>query len=303
MLCRWIAGLILFFLSTFAGAAEPMRYVYPPPEGGSDKRLAYYWELLDAALKVTSRKWGPYSLGTSPVLMNADRSQILLASESEITLIVRTTSAERERVLLPVRIPLDKGLTGYRLFLTQESLQEQLLGVRTLDDLKQYRIGQGAAWIDAQILRSAGLTVESGSSYEALFQMLALGRFELFSRGVNEISKEHQEYQEKYPSMVVEKSLMLYYPLPRYFFFARSPEGERYAQRVAEGLDMLRKNGEFDKRYRAFKREILQGLDLSGRRLFRIPNPTLSAETPLKDRALWDDLALEHNASGAAKSK
>ncbi|TAH12433.1 MAG: hypothetical protein EAZ11_06175 [Curvibacter sp.] len=303
MLRRWIVGFILIFLGTIAGAVEPMRYVYPPPEGGSDKRLAYYWDLLDAALKVTSRKWGPYSLGTSPVLMNADRSQILLASESEITLIVRTTSAERERVLLPVRIPLDKGLTGYRLFLTQEYLQEQLRTVRTLDDLKQYRIGQGAAWIDAQILRNAGLTVESGSTYEGLFQMLALGRFELFSRGVNEISKEHQEYKEKYPSMVVEKSLLLYYPLPRYFFFARTPEGERYAQRVEEGLDMLRKNGDFDKRYRAFKRETLQGLDLSGRRLFRIPNPTLSAETPLQDRALWDDLAQERKAKGATKNQ
>ncbi|QDL53326.1 hypothetical protein [Rhodoferax aquaticus] len=294
---QWWVRLVFVLFSASAGAAEPMRYVYPPPEGGSDQRLVYYWELLEAALKVTSGKWGPYTLAISPVLMNADRSQILLSNSTEITLLVRTTSAERERVLLPVRIPLDKGLTGYRLFLIQQNTQEALNAVRTLDDLKPYRIGQGVAWVDAEILRNAGLTVETGSSYESLFKMLAVGRFELFSRGVNEIGKEQREHQPKYPEMVVEKSLMLHYPLPRYFFFSRTPQGERLAQRVAEGLEKLRQSGEFDRRYQGFKRAMLADLNLSGRRLFRIPNPTLPADTPLADTRLWDDLAQELKAT------
>lgn len=297
MLRKWVMAMGLVWASLGALANEPMRYIYPPPESTTDQRFVYYWELLDAALKVTTGKWGPYTLSSSPVLMNADRSQILLANSSEITLLARTTSLERERVLLPLRIPLDKGLTGYRLFLTQQATQEQLSAVRTLNDLKPFRIGQGATWIDVEILRSAGLTVEGGSNYDSLFKMLAMGRFEVFSRGINEISKEYLEHQVEYPNMVIEKSLMLYYPLPRYYFFARTPQGERLAKRVSEGLEKLRRSGEFDRRYTVFKRALLADLPLAGRRIFKIPNPTLSPETPLADTRLWDDLAQELKGS------
>jgi hypothetical protein len=50
---------------------------------------------------------------------------------------------------------------------------------------------------------------------------------------------------------------------------------------------------EFDRLYLAYKREILTGLDLSGRRLLRIPNPQLPPQTPLGKAAYWDDLQAE----------
>jgi hypothetical protein len=273
--------------------AKPMLYVYPPPESGADKRMGYYWELLDAALHATSPKWGAYVLQTGAVVMNADRSQIMLSQSQDITMLVRTTSMEREKVVLPLRIPLDKGLTGYRLFLIQKPTQARLNNVRTLNDLKAFSIGQGAQWVDADILRSAGLTVEPGSNYDSLFKMLQVGRFDLFSRGVNEISQELNDGRARNPDLVIEENLMLYYPLPRYFFFARTPEGERLSQRVEEGLRILIKNGDFEKRYQVFKRQILAGLKLSGRRTFKIDNPTLSPETPLQQREYWDTLAAE----------
>ncbi|MEO7108617.1 MAG: hypothetical protein ABIZ09_19745, partial [Rhodoferax sp.] len=111
---------------------EPMAYTYPPPESGEDQRFNYYWSLLKSALDVTTPKWGAYVLAPSPVVMNADRSQILLAESKAISLLARTTSQERETILRPVRIPLDKGLTGYRLFLIQKPTQAKLNNVRTL---------------------------------------------------------------------------------------------------------------------------------------------------------------------------
>lgn len=274
-----------------------MAYIYPPPESGEDKRFAYYWELLKSALDATASKWGPYTLAPSDVVANADRSQSMLEASKTISLLVRTTSVERETALRPILIPLDKGLTGYRLFLIQKPTQDRLKQVQSLDDLKAFSIGQGQGWVDTVILRNAGLKVEAGAGYPALFRMLQAGRFELFSRGVNEIGKEFEAGRQSNSELAIDKYLMLYYPLPRYYFFARTPDGERLAQRVEEGLRILKANGQFDRQYKVFKRQVLAGLQLSGRRVFRISNPTLSPQTPLAQSEYWDTLADELKAS------
>jgi hypothetical protein len=279
-----------------AAPEAPMVYTYPPPESGADQRFTYYWSLLKSALDVTSPRWGAYVLAPSPVLMNSDRSQFMLAGSKAISLLVRTTSNERESLLRPILIPLDKGLTGYRLFLIQKPTQAKLNAVRSLEGLKAFSIGQGQNWVDTTILRHAGFEVEAGASYPSLFKMLQAGRFDLFSRGVNEINKEFQVGKKTNSELAIEQHLMLYYPLPRYYFFARTAEGERLARRVEEGLHLLIENGQFDQQYRAFKRLVLAELQLSGRRLFKIANPTLSRQTPLDRSEYWDTLADELRA-------
>ncbi|MDZ7919702.1 MAG: hypothetical protein U5O12_06775 [Rhodoferax sp.] len=273
-----------------------MRYVYPPPESGSDVRLNYYWELLQAALDETAGKWGPYALQASPKVMNAGRAELLLAASSDISVMARTTSIARENALHPIRIPLDKGLTGYRLFLIKADTQAWTDPVRTLEQLQQLSIGQGATWVDTDILRANGFTVVTAPSYDLLLPMLNSNRFDLFSRGVNEISQELASGSRTYPALAIERKLLLYYPLPRYFFFPRTAEGERLAQRAEEGLRLLMKNGKFEKKYQIFKKSILSGLQLSGRRVFKITNPLLPAQTPLADRDLWDSLETELRA-------
>ena len=52
-------------------------------------------------------------------------------------------------------------------------------------------------------------------------------------------------------------------------------------------------SGEFELLYKKFKRQMLSGLDLSGRRVLRIENPTLSVQTPLGKREYWDTLSSE----------
>lgn len=288
---RFWAGLALALCAV--GASAQMRYIYPPPESPNDHRTDYYWRLLDAALQATEGKWGPYELVPSAVAMNSDRAQMLLTRSEEITVIARTTSTERETTLMPILIPLDKGLTGYRLFLVQKSMQERVQKVKTLDDLKALRIGQKSQWVDVDILQASGLQVVGSLDYESLFRMLPAGRFDLLSRGVNEIQQEWELHRKDNPELTIERSLLLYYPLPRYFFFAPTPQGEQLAQRAREGLERLHANKEFERLYQAYKREILHGLDLSGRRLLRIPNPQLSSQTPLGKTAYWDKLQPE----------
>ncbi|MDP1340920.1 hypothetical protein, partial [Klebsiella variicola] len=71
--------------------------------------------------------------------------------------------------LLTVRIPIDRGLMGWRLLLVRRSELAQWDQVRHLDDLRRRIAGQGHDWPDTAILRANGLQVGTSSVYEALF--------------------------------------------------------------------------------------------------------------------------------------
>jgi hypothetical protein len=265
--------------------AVPLRVVHQGPETSGDIRNAYHWDLLRAALETTRAQWGGFDI-ISGDNMNGLRAVGEL-QRGKLNLIRRSTSIELERSLRPIRIPLDKGLLGYRVFLIRRQLQARLDEVRTLDDLRRFSIGQHSAWTDVEVLERAGFTVVRGGKYDGLFGMLDSGRFDLFSRGVSEVGAEMREYGKRFPDMVVERNLLLNYPLAAYFFVRADAAGEQIAQRVEAGLASMLKDGTFDRMFDAFKAPLEQAFNLSGRRLLHISNPLLSPETPLKQANLW----------------
>lgn len=68
------------------------------------------------------------------------------------------TTQEREAQLLPIRIPIDKGLLGWRIPLLRANRANLLAGATTLAGLHLWSAGQGHDWPDAEILKSNGLT-------------------------------------------------------------------------------------------------------------------------------------------------
>ena len=277
--------------------AQPMRFVYPPPEAPGDERHLYYWHVLDAALAANRDVYGAYTLTPFAEPMTFQRAAIEVEAGGErVNIVSRATSRDLESRLLPVRIPLDKGLLGARLFLIMPQTQARLDAATTLTDLRRFSVGLGASWTDVRILKAAGFRLVLSDSYAPLFDMLAARRFDLFSRGVVEIAAELAVNRRRIPQLTIDRRFMLYYPLPRYFFVPRTREGERMAERIADGLQRLRRSGEFERRYRAWKALVLKDVPLAGRIVVRLPNPELSAETPLADSYWWDDLALEVGA-------
>ena len=297
-----MAALRIFFLllsvlcavAVAVARAEPMRFVYPPPEAAGDERHLYYWQLLDAALASNRDQYGDYSVMPFALPMTFQRAAAEVeAGGRRVNIVSRATNRDLEKRLLPVRIPLDKGLLGARLFLIMPETQPRLDQVRTLADLRRFTIGQSSSWSDVRVLQSAGFQLVLADAYLPLFSMLGARRFDLFSRGAIEIESELAANADKVPGLAIEKRLLLYYPMPRYFFVPRTPEGVRMAKRIEDGLQRLRRSGEFERRYQAWKKLVLKDLDLSGRRIFRLPNPELSPETPLADKYWWDDLSSE----------
>lgn len=276
-------------LYSAVAAAAVTHVVYPLTSNGDvDSRYEYDWAVLRMALQKTEARYGAFELQQSTHSMSSQRvTQELLMTGGRINVLARATSPELEQMFIPVRLPIDRGLLGYRIFLVRERDLPRFAAVRTLDDLRALRAGQGKDWIDVPLLRAAGFTVVEGTSYTGLFGMLSAGRFDFFSRGIDEAQREYKERKHSYPHMAIEPTLLLQYPLPLYFFTRRDADGKLLAQRINEGMEMMIKDGSLNTLFQHYKGDSVKTAALASRRVLQLKNPNLPPETPLSRSELW----------------
>lgn len=300
---RIIVVFLLLFAARSLFARDVASFVYPAPENPHDQRHTYYWELLDAALAANRDQFGPYRLSAYDAPMNFSRAVAEVESgKGRVNIVARATNLELEKRLRPIPIPLDKGLLGFRIFMIRKDSQAALSKVRTLDELKQFRQGMSPQWTDSRIMAKLGFPLELQDNYEGLFRMLMAKRFDLLSRGINEAGAELKAHADAMPELAVEKDLLLHYPMPRYYFVPRTEEGRKMAQRIEDGLQRLRRSGEFERRYQIYKKAVLADVHLAGRRVFELNNPELSSLAPLNDPYWWETLAPELKGTAGKSS-
>jgi ABC-type amino acid transport substrate-binding protein len=266
-----------------------MKYIYHPPESSLDVRYLYHWEILRTALEKTKAKWGPYAMVPSERMNEGRQAFELKAATGKLTVMYLSTTPDFEKNLIPIRISVDRNLTGYSVFLIRKGDQKRFAAIRTLDDLRRFSYGVGLGWIDVGILRSNGLKVVTGSSYEGLFEMLDAGRFDIFLRGAVEVLDEYDQRKRALPNLAIEENLILYYPLPMYFWFSRNEEGRRLAARAEEGMRAMIADGTYDAIFDKYQRSKIERLRLNKRKIIPIANPNVGPETPLSDKRLWFD--------------
>lgn len=198
------------------------------------------------------------------------------------------TTQEREAQIRPIRIPLLKGLLGYRAFIIREDDQARFDAIESLEELAQLRAGQHDHWPDTQVLRHNDLTVTTFMDHEALFKMLQGGRFDYFPRGIAEAWEELEERRDA--PLTLEQRLLLYYPQPIYFFV--SPDNSELAERIERGLVSLLENGDFDAFFHSHPpiQQALQDVASRPRKILQLNNPLLPEETPLDNNAFWHPL-------------
>jgi hypothetical protein len=137
--------------------ADAQTIVYPRSQDNADLRGDYYVKLLDLALSKTR---GPYELRPSKLHLVTARWLRQLEANDGVNVIWSPTSREMERRLLPIRLALDKGVLGWRLFLIRANDRHLFEGLRSLEDLQQYTAGLQRDWGDVDILRANGIRVE-----------------------------------------------------------------------------------------------------------------------------------------------
>lgn len=198
-----------------------------------------------------------------------------------------STSQAYENNFLPIRIPLLKGLLGFRILLIRAGEQPRFDSIHTKEDLKKMTFGQGRTWTDAKILEANGLTLIKTTKMASLFHMLDGGRFDAFPRGASEPFEELKKYPQL--NLEVEKNILLAYKMPFYIFVNKNkPE---LAKDIELGLNRAIASGEFDALFlqNPTVKDVQEKARLSQRRIIYLDNPTLPAETPIERSELWID--------------
>lgn len=268
--------LALLWCTAVPAFAQPLAVLYPAQEAGYD----YPIKLLDLAL----RKSGiDYTLRSAGLPMLQGRALKQLAAGVDVNVAWSMTSNAREAELTPIRIPIDKGLLGWRIFLIDQKNAAKFARVKTLTDLQNYEAGQGHDWPDTEILRANGLRVQGYPVFDSLFAMLQLGRFDYFPRSIMEIWGE----QKAHPGMnlVVEPTVILHYPTAYYYFV--NNKDTALAASIEKGLRAAIKDGSFDTLFNQTYGDVVERTRLQSRKRLQLRNPLLPAKTPLNQKELW----------------
>lgn len=212
--------LFLAVLLPFISGAEPaLRVIYGSPARQLDSvDQRYQLQLLREALQASGE---PFTLQPSGQDMVQSRVLKEIAA-GQVDVYWSMTSATREQQLLPVRIPLDKGLNGWRLLLIRQGEQARFQQVQVLSQLKRLTFIQGHDWPDTAILRHNGLSVLTSTHPLQLFDMLQKQRGDAFPRAVFEA---YEDALRQPAQFVVEPKLVLVYPSAVYFLLIATING------------------------------------------------------------------------------
>ncbi|MFT3736892.1 MAG: hypothetical protein QM776_18085 [Rhodocyclaceae bacterium] len=278
---------LLAALTAPAGAA-PDVFILDAPVNAIDKRNDYTDKLLTQILRKTQAKYGPFRIEYAPEYMQRDRLLAELKRGEVVNITAKATRPDWESSeLIPIYIPVDKGITEYRIALIRQGDQERFSKLKSLDELKKIPLGVGNGWLTRQVFQKLDFTLETGSDWEGLYQMLMSKRFDYFPRALSEVFVEYDDRIGKFPDMAIDNSFMLYFPLPKYFFV--SPQHPKLAKRVEEGFRMMIKDGSFDKLFLDHHRDLIARASFCTRKIFRMENPLLSDKTPLNVAEYWYD--------------
>lgn len=194
---------------------------------------------------------------------------------------------ERAQDLLPIPIPLERGLIGYRQFIVRKDRAADFDAVNSVADLAGFRACVGSQWVDTDVLKSAQLTVVTSVGHENLFKQLAAGRCDYFPRAVHEAKNEMANRAADYPQLMVYERLMLHYPLAVYFFVRK--EDQELANWIQGGLEQMIDSGEFLTNMQAHPHTRLAFPlhELANKRLLYLPNPEQPEFADDKSARYW----------------
>ena len=266
-----------------APPAAPQPLCFPRHQALHDPQQAYVTALLQLAL---SRSGQAYVLRSSTLRMVQARAMYELAMETgSVDVVWAATSRASEAQLLPVRIPIDRGLIGWRLALLHARQPHLLRQARKAADLARLSAGQMRDWPDTAILQANGLRVDTSSTYEGLFQQLAAGRIDYFPRSVIEAQSELASHARL--PLALDPYLILRYPAALYFFVGKHRPA--LARDIETGLEKMLADGSFKQLFQRHFGSQAQQLRLARRHVLDLSNHDLPEETPLARKGLWYD--------------
>lgn len=271
--------LLLVPVFTLISVAHARTVIFALPYDSSNVMQDYHVLLLQKALSYSAK---PYYL--QPAAETMPQSRVLKEINQQtgiVDVFWSMTSVEREKMLKPIRVPLSRGLLGWRLLL----VNEDVAFLSTQRNKQNTLFVQGHDWPDSQILKANGYKVLTANDYHSLFTMVEKGRVNALPRSVIEIDDEHKNIAKK---LFIAPDLMLYYPTAEYFFVSNNDT--KLAAAIEHGLAEMNKDGSFNALFEQQYGAVLKQLAQQKRKVLKLHNPLLPTATPLDKPEYWQPL-------------
>ena len=253
------------------------------------EKTRYLVELLDLTMRKSGLDYSLEKVQLDTVTANRN-TRNLLSGLYDVNWM--HTNKYREQILLPIRIPLFRGLTGWRLMMLRKGGQQAFDSVKSLADIKQLVAGQGHDWPDTAILKYHNFRLITSTSRNSLTHMLEGKRVDYFPRAVMEIWDELEVYKDE--PIEIESRFAIVYPTANYFFVKHN--NFTLGAALSKGLNKSIADGSFNALFMSHYGEDIARSNLQSRTIFYLDNPNLSPETPLSRQELWYSIDAEKNS-------
>lgn len=272
---------LLYACTTSAEANEQLVIRYLNSETGLyDYRTRYYLDVI----KLGASKMGfDIKLVPQNLTEMRDNRAIEELEKDNFDIFWTVTNPQREKRLVPIRVPLFKGLSGWRISLVNSKRHDIFANLESPNDIKKLVALQGIDWPDTDIFIANGYTVKRSVSWSGMFDQISLNRHDYFPRAVTEIYQELAPRQHL--NIIVEPSVVFTYPTAFYLFTTK--DKAQLAQLLEQGLKKAIDDGSFDELFLKNYGDSINKANLKNRTRIELYNPELPADTPLDDARLW----------------
>jgi len=278
MTVRVIFSIIILLLLPSRGYAD-MMYSARSESNPGDTRHIYGNELVRLALDKTIDEYGPYRIQTTPSMSFARAIESVKSNKYPNFFF----GTPYDKKLLEggnveaIEFPIVLGLLGYRVCFYPIRQKNPVTTHLQSGEFKNLIHGQGASWIDVDILRHNGYRVYEVASYDSLFKMTAAGRFDLFCRGANEVYDEYLKHKDR-PGLAFDHTFSFHYPMP--VFFLMNSADQRAIERLKKGLTKSYEDGSMQKLLLSHYGDSLDFIQLHNRKIITLENPFLEGLDP-----------------------
>lgn len=231
------------------------------------KNDAFFIDILSLALEKTQNCLGDFRVVHFLHKYSSKRFRAeLFKPNGVIDIYWSMNSPQIQKDLLPIKIPLLRGMNGYRVLVIRREDESKFKSIRTVQDLSGLAAGQGVDWPDVDILRNNGLKVITSNESDLLYKMLAGKRFDYFPRGVHEAWNELELNADH--NLMVSNDVVLFYPAP--VFFIVNKNNRELADRIYRGLELAKADGSFQRLFDSFPNFVFGVNEMRSARRFRL---------------------------------
>lgn len=184
-------------------------------------------------------------------------------------------SKERDERYTPIWVGLTNGLVGKRVLFIKRGYQSIYDRVNTLDEFRSLGLigGMGQDWYDVAVWKMNNLKYkEKSGNWQSIFPRVAAGRdYNYFSRGINEIIFESQQY----PDLAIEKRLLLEYNRDFKLYVSKSEKanGQKYYAVLEKAIRNAKESGLITRMVNKYWEDDLKKLNYENRITLKLKSP------------------------------